>query len=221
VLEELAARIAPTGWVLFRSTLEMQRWFSEHSRPAVIAGSRHPGVGLSSVDIDYAAGCRHAAGRFLANGHRHLAIVRPETKLAGDLQSVAGFQSGLSEEAAIALHNGSVSGVCASLQRLFASKPRPTGLFVFHATHLLTVLGWLQLRGIRVGKDVSVICRDDEPFLESVIPTPARYTLNAEVFARKISQLVAGVVARGAVRPSMYRMLPAFVAGETLGRVPG
>lgn len=218
-LEELAARIRPTAWVLFRSTPEMQRWFSGQATPAVIAGSRHPDVGLSSVDIDYAAGCRHAAGRFLANGHRRLAIVRPETKLAGDLQSVAGFQSGLSEEAAVALHDGSVRGVCASLQRLFASQPPPTGLFVFHATHLLTVLGWLQFREIQVGNAVSVICRDDEPFLESVLPTPARYTLKAQVFARKISHLVAEVVARGTARPGVHRMLPTFVAGDTLGRV--
>lgn len=220
VLEELAARIEPTAWVLFRSTLEMQRWFSEHSRPAVIAGSRHPSVRLPSVDIDYAAGSRHAAGRFVASGHRHIAIVRPATKLAGDLQSVAGFQSGLTSEAAVALHDGSVNGICATLQRLFAGKPAPTGLFVFHATHLLTVLGWLHHRGLRVGRDVSVICRDDEPFLESVIPSPARYALNAEVFARKISHLVADVLARGLTRSTLHRMLPNFVVGPTLGRAP-
>ena len=128
-LEEFAARVNPAGWVLYRSTSEMQKWFSAHTRCAVIAGSRHPGVALSSVDVDYSAGCRHAAGRFLANGHRHLAVVRPDTNLAGDLESVAGFQAGAGMEIPPALHDGSLAGICNALGRLFMRRPRPTGLF--------------------------------------------------------------------------------------------
>jgi DNA-binding LacI/PurR family transcriptional regulator len=218
-LEELAARIHPAGWVLYRSTREMQRWFSEHPQPAVIAGSLHPGIRLSSVDVDYIACCRHAAGRFLAAGHRRLAIVRPDAKLAGDLESAAGFQSGAGTEVADVLHDGSVRGICASLDRLFARSPRQTGLFVFHATHMLTVLGWLQRKGLHVPRDVSVICRDDEPFLESVLPAPARYTLNSALFARKISRLVAALVAGGPAHPRQHRAMPAFYRGETIARV--
>jgi LacI family transcriptional regulator len=216
-LEELSARAHPAGWVLYRSTPEMQRWFSGNERSAVIAGSRHPGISLSSVDVDYAAACRHAAGRFLANGHRRLAIVRPDTKLAGDLESVAEFQSGAGTEVPLALHDESVTGICRALDRLFAKKPAPTGLFVFHAAHLLTVLGWLHRRQLRVPNDVSVVCRDSEPFLESVIPIPARYTLNASHYARRISRAVADLVADGHARPNQMRIMPTFVRGETLG----
>lgn len=215
-LEELAARLHPAGWILFRSTPEMQRWFSERALPAVIAGSRHPEVTLSSVDVDHFAICRHAAGRFLAHGHAELAIVRPESKLAGDLESVAGFHSGTGCEVPAAIHDGSIRSICAHLRRLFARSPHPTGLFVFQALHMLTVLGWLQRRGLRVPDDVSVVCRDDDPFLEFVVPVPARYALNAALFARKISRLATGLVAAGAIRPRDYRILPNFVAGETL-----
>ena len=216
-LEELADRNHPAGWVLFRSTLEMQRWFSERDQRAVIVGSRHEGVALPSVDVDYSAGCRHAAGRFIANGHRRLAIVRPDTKLAGDLESVAGFHSGLAQAAPSALHDNTVSGICAALDRLFSRKPAPTGLLVFHASPFLTVLGWLQRRNLRVPRDISVICRDSEPFLESVLPTPSRYTLNPKVFARMISRLVASLVIGGSTRPSLQRIMPNYVRGDTLG----
>jgi DNA-binding LacI/PurR family transcriptional regulator len=219
-LEELVCRVHPAGWVLYRSTPEMQRWFSEHTPSAVIAGSRHPEIHLSSVDVDHAAGCRHAAGRFLAEGHERLAIIRPESQLAGDLQSVAGFQQGARADVAQTTHNGSIRSICTSLDRLFSRAPRPTGLFVFHPTHLLTVLGWLQRRSFRVPHDVSVICRDDESFLDSVLPSPARYTLNATAFARKISRIVASLVTGASTRPQQYRILPTFVPGETLGKVP-
>lgn len=217
-LEELSTRLNPAGWVLYRSTPEMQRWFSVHAQSVVIAGSRHPEVALASVDVDHSAGCRHAAGRFLANGHRRLTIVRPNTKLAGDLESVAGFEAGAGVEVPFALHDGTLNGICVALDRLFAWRPSPTGLFVFHASHLLTVLGWLQRHHLRVPDDVSVICRDSEPFLESVLPAPTRYAINTTVYARKISRLVSDLVVTGGhTRPSQMRIMPTFLRGETLG----
>jgi DNA-binding LacI/PurR family transcriptional regulator len=218
-LEELSARVHPAGWVLYRSTPEMQQWFSARTHPVVIAGSRHPGISLSSVDMDYAAACRHAAGRFLAHGHRRLAIIRPNSNLAGDLESVAGLQSGVGSEVPSALHDGSVTGICAALVRLFARQPSPTGLFVFHAIHLLTVLGWLQRRQLQVPGDVSVVCRDSEPYLESVIPIPARYTLNASLYARRITRVVTNLVTGCHARSNQLLIMPAFVRGETLGRI--
>jgi DNA-binding LacI/PurR family transcriptional regulator len=217
-LEDLSARVHPAGWVLYRSTLEMQRWFSANARCAVIAGSRHPGVQMPSVDVDYSAACRHAAGRFLAHGHRRLAVVRPNTNLAGDLESVTGFEGGVGTAVSSAVHDETPAGICAALNRLFVRPPAPTGLFVFHATHFLTVLGWIQQRRLNVPSDVSVVCRDSEPFLESVIPTPTRYVLSPSLYARKICRLVAGLVADGRSRSNQLRIIPGFIRGETLGR---
>ena len=216
-LEELAARLHPAGWVLYRSTLEMQRWFGEHAPETVIAGSRHPSVALPAVDVDYAAGCRHAAGRLRAEGHRRLAVVRADTALAGDLESEAGFRAGAGCEVVTALHDGTVRGICRTLERLYARPPAPTGLLVFHAQPLLTVLGWLQREGWRVPGRVSVVGRDDEPFLEAVLPAPARYALDVSRFARKIARLVTGLVQRGGGRPQQYRIMPTFVRGDSLG----
>jgi DNA-binding LacI/PurR family transcriptional regulator len=220
-LEELAARLAPAGWVIFRSTPEMQRWFSDQALPAVIAGSVYPQVTLSSVDVDYFAGCRHAAGRMVAVGHRRLAILRPETSLAGDLESVQGFRAGAKDaQVSEVLHDASTAGVCARLDQLFAQPLTPSGLFVFHTSHLLTVIGWLQRAGRRVPQDVSVLCRDDEPILDAVIPTPSRYTLNPLLFARKISRTVVGLVTGGGTQQHS-RLLPTFVRGETLAKPAG
>ena len=217
-LEELAARLMPAGWVIFRSTPEMQRWFSDKGLPAVIAGSVYPNVALPSVDVDYFAGCRHAAGRLTAAGHRHLAILRPDTSLAGDLESVQGFLAGAKgAQITELLHDATTAGVCLRLDQLFSQPLPPTGLFVFHASHLLTVIGWLQRAGRRVPQDVSVLCRDDEPILDAVIPTPSRYTLNPLLFARKISRTVVGLVT-GSSTQHRSRLLPTFVRGETLAK---
>jgi DNA-binding LacI/PurR family transcriptional regulator len=218
-LEALASRVRPAAWVLYRSTPEIQRWFGEHAPHAVIAGSPHARVGLSSVDVDYAAASRHAAGRFLACGHRRLAIVRGESRLAGDFESVAAFHEACGHEAPSAIHDGSVNGICASLEALFAKAPRPTGLFVFHARPLLTVLGWLQARGLRVPRGVSVLCRDDEPFLDYALPAPARYKLSPTVYARKFCKLVIALAAHGSSQARQVRIIPEFESGATLAAV--
>lgn len=218
-LDELAARLRPSAWILYRSTAEMQQWFGQRQETALIAGSRHEGVALPSVDVDHRAGCRHAAGRLRAAGHQHLAIVRPDTSLAGDVESVAGFEEGAGAKVDSALHDGTVAGICAGVARLFARERKPTGLFVFHANHLLTVLGWLAQKGIGVPGQVSVICRDDEPFLESVLPAPARYTIGASVYAKAVARMVASLVEHTGAPPRTRRIIPAFVAGETVGSV--
>lgn len=214
-LEELAARLNPSGWVLHRSTPEMQRWFSERAVPAVIAGSRHEGVRLPSVDIDHSAACVHAAGRFSVAGRSRVAILRPVSTLAGDLGSVAAFREKF-PDVTDATHDATVRGISTVLTRLFSRPDRPDALLVFHSDHLLTVLGWLSQNNLRVPLDVSVICRDHEPFLESVIPAPTRYTTSATDFARKLSRLVLIMLNAPGTRPAQHSMMPTFVRGETV-----
>ena len=157
----------------------------------------------------------------LAAGHRRIVILRPETSPAGDLESVAGFRAGAKEaQVSEVLHDATTAGVCARLHQIFARPPAPTGLLVFHSSHLLTVIGWLQRAGHRVPQDVSVLCRDDEPILDSVIPNPSRYTLNPLLFARRISRTVLGLVTGGG-NPPVSRLIPTFVRGETLAKAAG
>jgi hypothetical protein len=215
-LEALRARLRPAAWVLYRSTMEMQRWFAERRLPAVVAGSLHPEIKLASVDVDFAACCRHAAGRLLAAGHQRLAIVRPDTKIAGDLESVVGFEQGAGGPVITVLHQGTVESVVTGLERVFSARNRPTGLFVFHVPHLLTVLGWLQQRGLSVPQEIAVVCRDHDPLLEHMIPVPACYAPNVDLFARKLSRLVTDRLDGEASAPRTVRIMPTFVKGGTL-----
>jgi DNA-binding LacI/PurR family transcriptional regulator len=113
-----------------------------------------------------------------------------------------------------------VHGVVRGLSRPFAGSGAPTGLLVFHAVHCLTVLGWLHQQGYRVPRDVSVMCRDDEPFLEAMLPLPARYAVPARLFARKVSAVVAALVGGHASRVGSHRLIPALLRGQTVAAAP-
>ncbi len=221
-LEELAGRLRPAAWLLYLSTHTMQQWFVDRGLPAVIPGSRHEGVTLPSVDVDYRATCRHAVGKFLAKGHRCLALLNPKSVAAGDLESELGFReagagAGRDVEVIVFHHDGTVSGICASLERLLRRPQRPTAFLVSRPTHALTALGHLIQRGLRLPADTVLIARDHDSFLEHVVPSVARYQADPVLFAHKLSRVVLELTSGGNARPCDHRLIPRFIPGQTLG----
>jgi LacI family transcriptional regulator len=225
-LKNLAETLDPAGWVLSQSTEPMQRWFHESGLPCVVAGSCYPEITLPSVDTDFGAICRHAVGQFLARGHRQLVLLNPNPGAAGDLKAEAGFHEALQKTRAqgvtanIVNHDGTPANICARLNGLMQSDQPPTAFLVSRAQHVLTVLGHLLSCRFRIPQDVAVISRDDESFLENVVPTVARYSRNPDVFASTLSRMVLEVV-HGKPVMKEHKIMPSFVLGQTLGRKEG
>jgi DNA-binding LacI/PurR family transcriptional regulator len=220
-LESLAARLRPAVWLPYLSTKTMQEWFMARGLPAVIPGSRYEGVQLPSVDVDYRATCQHAVGRFLAKGHRCLALINPKSVAAGDIESELGFRTagippGQTVETLIAEHDGTVSGICATLDRLLARAQPPTAFLVSRPTHALTTLGHLIQRGLRFPKDAVLIARDHDSFLEHVVPSIARYQTDPILFAQRLSRVVLEITSGGAARAEDHRLVPRLLPGQTL-----
>jgi DNA-binding LacI/PurR family transcriptional regulator len=222
VLKSLAEQARPAGWVLYKSTEPMQRWFSARKLPCVITGTRHAGVKLPSVDIAYRAVCRHAVGLFLARGHRRLALLNPASGLSGDVESEQGFKeaashSGRAEvQAQVVRHDGTADGICHKVDALLRRPQPPSAFLVSRTEHVLTVASHLLRRG-RLSRDAALISRDDALFLENMVPSIARYAFDPRIFARKISKAVLGMVHGDQARPVDHQIMPRFVPGETLG----
>lgn len=222
-IDAMAQQLNAAAWVLYLSTEAMQRVFSNRGLPGVIAGSPHPSVELSSVDIDYAATCRHAAGILAARGRKRIALVMPRSGQAGNLQSERGFleagenlrASGV--ETLLVHHDGTPAGVCRRLDALLEAAKPVDGLLVAKPAHVVTTLSHLLRRGVKIPQQVALVSRDNDPFLESLVPAVARYERNPTLFARKVLRLVLDLVREG-VRPRHnYRLMPTLVPGETLG----
>jgi LacI family transcriptional regulator len=172
-LKELSNRHHPVAWVLYRSTAKMQKWFSEHKLPCVIAGSQHIELELVSVDIDYRALCLHAAGLLLARGYEIIYLMIPSSGLAGDIESERGFLEGAEKfgkgtgKSVVLRHNGTLEGVVNCLEKIFPSRAT-IGLLVANQYHSLTALCWLMQNKLRVPSDVGIISRDNDVFYDYV-----------------------------------------------------
>lgn len=200
--------------VLLSVKRELQEWFASHSIPSLVLGSCYPDVRLPSLDVDYRAVCRHAAGVLRGHGHRRLAFIVPDSGIAGDLASEEGFRAGAAgTEATIVRHNGTQAHLAARLDALFAPPHRPTALLVAKPTHMLSVLVHLLHRGIRVPDAVSVIARDHDPLYEHEL---AHYAFADESFARRLSRLMVQMVSQGHLPAEPSLIFPRYVAGETV-----
>lgn len=222
-LEKLAAQHSISGWLLANSTEATQRWFMERELPCMIAGSCHPGIELPQVDLDHYALCRHAAGVLLAAGHRRVALLNERSGRAGDVESEAGFIAGVREsphadaQPVVVRHEHSAASLRTVLQRLLEMHAPPTALLVSNGTSYLTVISALAQQKLRVPQDVSVISRDEEPFLDFLVPPPTRYSVNPHLFAKKLLKPLLQAIRGEAVTPYSTRIFPAYMKGESLG----
>ena len=221
-LEGLHREFHAACYILYLSTEAMQRWFSAGKINCMVTGSCHPNVKLPSIDIDYAAVCHHAVGRFVAAGRTRLALLMPRSDQAGNLESGRGFLSAGSKmvqsqvHTIVADHGGTVESICRTIDRLIGSPAPFNGLLIAKPSHVITVLSHLLRRGIRIPEDISVISRDDDPVLDNLVPAVGRYQTDPTKFVRKVARIIIDSVESGSFQHRSQRMIPTFIPGQTL-----
>ena len=215
-------------WIVARSNQPLQAWFAASGLPALVSGSAFPGVALPSVDLDHRALCRHAAGLFLRQGHRRLALFLEHGGHGGhggDVESEQGFRAGLAAvagafEPVVCTPMRSAPSIIRQVQRLLARQDPPTGLLLSNSYAYLTVLSYLGSLGLRVPRDMSVVSRDEETFLRFMHPTPTYYSTPAAKFAQALHQALKRLLA-GDRSAFAIRIMPDLVRGESVGPAPG
>lgn len=219
VAENELASHPETIWILYRGNEFLQRWFAANGLPCLVAGSTSPEIGLSSVDLDHRAVCRHAVGTLLGRGRQKPALVIPDSGAIGDHESEAGFAEAFEtrpeQERVILRHDGSVESIVRKVERA-CREGGVDGLIVARSAHALTVLTALQRRGIRVPEDVALISRDDDAFLTSTVPEVARYTSDPRRWAKEITKGIDAFAMQAGAMPRTVRLMPRFEPGQSL-----
>lgn len=223
-LARLVSQNPQDCWVLAHSNERVQQWFQDEDTRCVLAGSSHHGLDLPSVDLDYFAVCRHAVGVMLRHGHRRIGLLTRVSQRAGDLESEAGFSAGARAPGYetvphIMRHDGTVPGVNRLLARMFDLAAPPTALLVVNPAYYLTAVTFLARRRLRVPEDVSLISRDDDTFLAYLNPSPARYSCNPSVFAKRLMQPLLLQLAREKLPHHSFRIEPKFLTGPSLATI--
>jgi LacI family transcriptional regulator len=209
--------------VLFGSSLAMQQWFVARRLPAILVGPVFPGIDLPSIEYDHAAIAQHAAASLAAAGHRRTAILLQRTGSAADATTCDAFAAARPADTPPPLvfeHDGSLAQIEARLRRFVRLSLRPTALFVTKSHAISAVLTILPRLGLRIPEDISVISREDDPFLDYLVPSVARYSTDSTAIARRLAVSLAQLAAGRALPVFHYRLMPRFVPGRSLTPPP-
>jgi len=218
-LERLVQTHPRAAWVLFSSTLGMQRWFAASGLPTMLVGAAFPDIDLPSVEYDHAAIAQHAAATLAAAGHRRTAILLQRTGSAADAATCTAFAAARpsgSPEPLLIEHDGTMAQLESRLRRLAGLRDRPTALFVTKTLAVPAVLTVLGRAGLEVPRDLSVICREDDPFLEFLTPSVARYRSDSAAIARKLAIGLARLANGQRLKVTHDRLMPNFIPGRSI-----
>jgi LacI family transcriptional regulator len=222
-LEKLVEKYHHECWILVLSQRPLQDWFMQRGLPCVVSGSIYSDIDLPSVDFDFRAVCRHAVGKLISSGHKRIVFLNRQQRAAGDLESEEGFREGIKASASgeidarIVYHDDHLDSVSALGRQLFkSSAPPPTGLIIANPYCYLSMMGTLARWGLHIPDDVSLISRDDDPFLSYVNPVPARYSYDVTHMAKKIMLLIRALLDGSVTKRDAVRIVPNFVAGGSL-----
>lgn len=187
-LAEFIAEHRRTAWILYRSTAAVRAWFAQQHIPALVRGYPHGEIALPSIDVDWEAVARHAAGVLWRAGHRCVALLSPPDILGGveaAARGVAGFQE--DGFAASVLHeDGTAEGVGRVLGRALRLQHPPTAFIATRPRQVASALSWLVSRGIRVPDDVSLLSLGWEPFLDHLVPEISGYRIDPKAVAKLV-----------------------------------
>ena len=216
---EAEADKEPAGWILYRATAVMQRWFEGRGLPSLVVGPCHEGVRLPAVLADVEALGRHAVAEAARRGHRHVGFVVDDPAVASASRTLEGLLGGaLGVRISVIRDDGTVSGLREELHGALRSAGRPTCLLVAEADAVLAVAGLVREAGLRVPEDVSLVVRDHEPFLNRSVPEFSRYQFDWQRFGRAVVQLLESVMGGGPGDGTQRVLMPEFIRGETLAR---
>lgn len=222
-LEEFIRRNRVLCCVLLSVSAELQRWFAEHSFPALVLGSCHPDVQLPSLDTDYRSVCRHAAGIFLSKGHRRIALLVPNAGVAGDIASEEGFREAIEQRhqqgearAIVVRHNGTAQNISHKLDALFNSAHAPTALLVAKPQHVFIVVIYLLKRGLAVPDTISLIARDHDHIFEAVSPPITHYKFESDAFEHRLTRMILQLASQHHLPPGSNLLFPKYFPGGTV-----
>jgi len=206
-----------TGWILHGCRPRTQLAWAQAGLPCLVVGSCHPGISLPSIDHNYGAVARHAAGQFLRLGHRKLALVQPERPKAGDELALQAFRTEAIRGGASCLVLPTTSWDRGKSKQPQPGVPRFTALYVLRVESALHIHSLWTHQGIQIPGDCALLCRDYHPHFELLTPPLAGYTYPSLRLLRGAARMMENLLAgRGSTRrPS--QLYPRLISAPSLG----
>jgi hypothetical protein len=222
----LVERTAADAWVVAGGSLEVLEWFSRGRVPVFALFGRWRSLKIAAAGPDKSPIYAEVAREFIRLGHRRVVLLARSRRLLP--------KPGTTEQAfldALAAHGLPVGdynlplweetpeGFHARLGSLFRFTP-PTAMLIDEAPFMTAAMQFLAGRGLRVPRDVSLVCMDSDPSFEWCRPMISHIRWDSGPVVRRIVRWAENL-SRGKA-DLLQSLTPAeFVRGGTIGPARG
>ena len=208
-------------WLLIRCNEEVQKIFRQTQTPAIICGSPFADIDLPSIDINFEAIGRHAAGLLASKGHQRIGYVSGRNPFPGDEKLYKGFQEGiLKSSTKPSVKRIRYSGPQYSYQNTLKQvqqKENPiTAMFVDCPFQYINLSNQANQAGIHIPEDLSLVCRQEADFLSFLNPIPSRYEFHTKEMANKIHRDIEARIQGDTMHGHRNLIMPEYFEGSSI-----
>jgi DNA-binding LacI/PurR family transcriptional regulator len=176
--------------------------------PAVcIERAGSPRFGFSSVTYDDEGAAHTATTYLLRRGHRRIAHIHGDLRMAAARDRLAGYTRAL-REAGLDVDPDLVQGEswlpadgAVGMRRLLALTARPTAVFAANDLLAISSMEILRAVNLRIPEDMAVIGFDDVPLAETMVPPLTTVRIPFAELGRKAADLVLRLTGSGSETP--------------------
>ena len=210
------------AWLVLGGSRELMEWFAGRGNPVFALFGRRRGLPIASAGPDKSTALVEAMHDLARLGHRRIVLL---TRRMRRVPVPGAFEQAFLDE--LTRHGidpspyhlpdweENIDGFHALLEELFRVTP-PTALIVDEVPFFLAVRQFLAERGMRVPRDVSMICTDASPDFEWCRPRISHIRWDSRPLVRRVVRWVSNVA--GGREDRKHTFTPAeFVRGETIG----
>ncbi|MEN9620644.1 MAG: hypothetical protein RL499_837 [Actinomycetota bacterium] len=193
---------------------------------------------LSSVTTDDRLGSRRSVDAAIALGHRRLGFListvgvdgftdqQPEAMISTVRERVEGFRAGalVGGEAVLSEHwrfaQDSAEAAESAVASMLDAEYPPTVVFCSNNDMLIASLRVFARRGLRVGRDISIVTVDDSPWASAFSPGIAVVARPVEEVGESAVRLLLERIAQPTQEPVMITLPTEFIARGSLAAPP-
>lgn len=223
-LAAVVERHPADAWLAFAAPMETLAWFAAAGIPVFSMFGRFRRLAVAGGAPDKTRAYQAAVRALVEHGHRKIVLLaRTEHRHPLPSLSVKAFLDAMAA-AGIATSDyhcppweNTREGFQRCLEALFRRTP-PTALVIQEAVLFGAVQQFFGVRGIRVPRDVSLVCTDPDPSFAWRIPTVAHIRWSNAALVRRVAQW-ADQIALGKDDRRKVLTQAEFVPGGTIGTV--
>jgi DNA-binding LacI/PurR family transcriptional regulator len=183
-------------------------FLAENSVPFVALGRSLSGGAHPWIDLDFEAASLFATERFLAAGHRRIALGVPIDSLMQKRFFVAGYARALQaaglpfDEALVAEGAVTPSGGYEVAAAVLAQDPQPSAIVAIDSGMAIGIYRRLTELGLRCGPDVAVLGGvHDTPVSEFLVPGLTCFSLDTAALGRRLAEVLLATLDRRSGTP--------------------